>query len=277
MRTCRPALVVAALVLGACARSGQAPFLDVATTTSVQNSGLLETLLPAYTAATVRVHAAGSGRALDMLGDEIVDLVISHAPAAEARALAAHPDWSYRKLAFNRFVIVGPADDPSQVRAAAGAADAFARIAKGPAPFVSRGDGSGTHEREQMLWSAAGTAPPAARLLISGRGMAITLRHAQERQAYTLSDEATFWPLGPQLDLAVVFENDPLLLNTYAVIHPAGIAAAGAFADWLTRGAGRQLIAGYRVADRVAFAVWPVDCPGDAPDVLPCGGAPTGR
>ena len=108
-------LALAALVaaLTACVEQPASRMLDVATTTSVQNSGLLEALLPHFADSTVRVHAAGSGRALEMLKDGVVDLVVSHAPDAEARYLADHPDWVYQKLAYNRFVLVGPAGDPA--------------------------------------------------------------------------------------------------------------------------------------------------------------------
>ena len=151
--------------MAGCSRSSErAPALDVATTTSVQNSGLLEALLPHFTDATVRVHAAGSGRSLEMLADGIVDLVISHAPETETRYLADHPGWLYRKLAFNRFVIVGPRADPAMIRQAGDALEAFRRIAGAPVTFVSRGDSSGTHERELMLWKAAGVTPLPERL-----------------------------------------------------------------------------------------------------------------
>src|SRR5687768_2882430 len=149
------ALVCLAAAIAACSTVERGT-LDLATTTSVQNSGLLEALLPHYGEATVRVHAAGSGRSLEMLADGVVDLVISHAPEAETRYLAEHRDWQYRKLAYNRFVVVGPSNDPANVRNATDALDAFRRIAGAPVTFVSRGDQSGTHEREQMLWKAAG-------------------------------------------------------------------------------------------------------------------------
>lgn len=263
--------ILAGLVAGCAQQSPQPPTLDVATTTSVQNSGLLEALLPRFEAATVRVHAAGSGRALEMLKDGIVDLVISHAPESEARYLAAHPDWSYQKLAFNRFVLVGPPADPAQVKETPGVLDAFRRLSQAPVDFVSRGDGSGTHEREQMLWKQAGAVPPAGRLLVSGQGMAITLRQADERRAYTLTDEATFWQLQKQLDLAVVSDGDAVLLNSYAVIHPRGVETAARFAEWLTRGEGRQRIADHRIEGRAGFQVWPEQCPGNTPDAIPCG------
>jgi tungstate transport system substrate-binding protein len=264
-------LLCAVLVVGACANQASLPrTLDIATTTSVQNSGLLEALLPHFTDADVRVHAAGSGRALEMLSDGIVDLVISHAPETEARYLTDHRDWSYQKLAFNRFVIVGPPADPAHVKDAGGVLDAFRRIAKAPVDFVSRGDGSGTHEREQTLWRLAGAAPAAGRVLVSGRSMAITLRQAHEKQAYTLSDEATFWQLQRQLDLVVVSEGDDLLLNTYAVIHPRDGQIAALFAEWLTRGDGRARIESHLIEGRVAFHVWPLSCPGNTPASQPC-------
>ena len=191
---------------GCSAASDRAPALDVATTTSVQNSGLLEELLPHFTDAIVRVHAAGSGRSLEMLADGIVDSG-DQPRAGDRGSLSRGPSaWLYRKLAFNRFVIVGPRADPAGIREAGDALEAFRRIAGAPVTFVSRGDSSGTHERELMLWKAAGVTPPPERLLVSGRSMAVALRHAQERQGYTLSDEATFWQLERQLDLVVLFD-----------------------------------------------------------------------
>jgi tungstate transport system substrate-binding protein len=260
--------ILAGLIVG-CAEQ-QPRTLDIATTTSVQNSGLLEALLPHFGAATVRVHAAGSGRALEMLKDRVVDLVISHAPEAEARYLAAHPRWTYRKLAFNRFVLVGPPTDPAGVKSTNDVLDALQRIAQSSVDFVSRGDGSGTHEREQMLWKQAGAGPSTGRLLVSGQSMAITLRQAHEKRAYTLTDEATFWQFQKQLDLAVVSEGDALLLNTYAVIYPRDIDAAARFAEWLTRGEGRRRIGDHRIEGRVAFQVWPEGCPDTRPEALPC-------
>ena len=257
-------------VLAACAtRVEPPPTLDVATTTSVQNSGLLEALLPHFSDATVHVHAAGSGR--DKFFDAVVmHTVISHAPDTETKYVAEHPDWRYQKLAFNRFIVVGPPDDPARVTEAKNALDAFRRIAATPVNFVSRGDSSGTHEREQKLWRLAGVVPAPGRLLTSGQGMANTLRQADEKQAYTLSDEATFWQLQRQVDLVAVFEGDDLLLNTYAVIHPRAAKAAATFADWLIRGEGRQRIERHLIEGRVAFHVWPEGCPGNVPTAMPC-------
>lgn len=262
--------VLAIVVLLAACTSARRPVIDIATTTSVQNSGLLDSLLPHFEQAHVRVHAAGSGRSLEMLADGIVDLVISHAPETEARYLATHGDWRYRKLASNWFIIVGPRDDPARVGEAIDAVDAFRRIAAAPVPFVSRGDQSGTHEREQAFWRASGVAPAPGRLIVSGRSMALALRHADEINGYTLSDDATFRQLQPQLDLVAFTIADGRLLNTYAAIHPRRDARAETFAEWLLNGDGRRRIAEFQIEGRAAFAIWPQSCPGLSPDAQPC-------
>lgn len=156
------------------------------------------------------------------------------------------------------------------MRAAKDVLNAFQRIARAPVTFISRGDGSGTHEREQALWTAARVTPPADRLLVSGRSMAVALRHAQERQGYTLSDEATFWQLEKQFDLVVLFAGDGRLLNTCAVVYPPGSRVAEAFADWLTRGEGRERIARHRIEGHVPFSVWPAGCSDEHPSARPC-------
>ena len=264
----RPVLAIV-VVLSACTSTAR-PTIDMATTTSVQNSGLLDYLLPHFESAQVRVHAAGSGRSLEMLADGVVDLVISHAPEAESRYLATHADWRYRKLASNWFIIVGPRDDPARVRDAADAVDAFRRIANSAVPFISRGDQSGTHEREQTLWHSAGVVPAPTRLIVSGRGMAQALRHADEANGYTLADDATFRQLQPQVDLIAFTIADGQLLNTYAVIHPEGDARAEMFAEWLVTGDGRQRLSEYRIDGQMAFTVWPNTCAAHTPDARPC-------
>ena len=199
------------------------------------------------------MHAAGSGRALQMLGEGLAQFVISHAPDTEARAMQEHPEWVRRPLAQNWFVIVGPPADPAQVRGAADAADAFERIAAANVSFVSRGDQSGTHERENTLWDLAAVRPPPERFVTSGRGMAMALRHADELQGYTLTDEATFLQLAPELELDVLYRGDPRLLNAYSVIYPRADMAAAQFGEWLVAGAGRELIGRYTIAGKQVF------------------------
>lgn len=255
--------------LGCTARE---PPLEIATTTSVVNSGLLDFVLPGFDGPQPRVHAAGSGRSIAMLADRAVDLAITHAPRAEARALASHPGWSYQKLAYNNFVILGPASDPAGVRETRSAIDAFKRIADHDAPFVSRGDESGTHERELALWRAAGVDITRERIAIGGGSMATTLRQAGEQAAYTLADESTWWQLESGLQLQVLLADDPELLNTYAVIYDRASAPAAAMAGWLIAGDGRRRISEYRVGGRLAFTVWPPGCPGTTPAASPrCG------
>ena len=258
------------LLLAVAAACGAQPpeTLVIATTTSVQNSGLLDVLLPAYREATIRVHATGSGRALQMLADGAAAFAISHAPLMELQFLAEHHGWQYQKIAYNQFVIVGPAADPAGIRAAPDAVTAFRQIAASRSFFVSRGDQSGTHEREQTFWQAANIVP-GEWLLISGRGMAQALRHADEKQGYTLSDQATFWQLESDISLITLFDKDPRLINTYAMVYRNSDPQSASFARWLN-GAGRQIIEGFLVRGRRAFATWPPDCPSNTPEATPC-------
>ncbi len=248
--------------------------LTLATTTSVANSGLLEVLLPAYerqSQLVLRTHMVGSGRALAMLAGGQADVAITHAPAAEALAIQNHRSWIYAKLMFNDFVLIGPASDPAGVRGSPGAAEAMARIARSRSRFISRGDQSGTHEREQALWRAGGAAPEGDRLVVAGASMGVTLRIAAETGSYTLTDRATYLQHAPPL-LAIVYERDSALLNTYAVVFdpggPLGLPAKS-FADWLTVGGGRDVIETYRVRGIRAFEVWPSGQPRDRPGNLP--------
>ena len=267
----------AAVVLGAVLGGCHAPAreLTLATTTSVGNSGLLEVLLPAYehhSQVAVRTHMVGSGRALAMLGDGQADVAITHAPAAEALALQHHRGWIYTKMMFNDFVVIGPAPDPAGVRGSPTPAEAMARIARSRSRFISRGDQSGTHEREQALWKAAGAAPEGDRLVVAGASMGVTLRIAAETASYTLTDRATYLQQKPPL-LEIVYENDPALLNTYAVVFDPGGplgSRAKSFAEWLTTGRGRNVIEAYTVGPGIhAFEAWPLDQPRDRPGNLP--------
>ena len=270
------AIVVLSLtiVLSACSTDTGPSTLTIATTTSVEQSGLLGVLAAAYQSESgvdFCVHATGSGRALQMLATGEAALAISHAPNAEAAALRDHSDWAYRKFAFNEFMVVGPPTDPARVRESANAVDAFRRIAQSSVRFVSRGDQSGTHEREERLWTLAGQRPGTEHLIVSGRGMAQALRHADEGEAYTLSDEATFHRLRQQLELAPHHRGDALLVNTYAVLYRPNDALAADFARWLTVGAGRSLIGSFTVDGRREYSVWPEGCYGSTPIDEPCG------
>ena len=247
-------LVLAAfpLCVGAYGCSSSAS-IRVATTTSVENSGLLAAILPAFERdhqVRIDVLPVGSGRALSLLKRGDVDAGLTHDPKAEAFALQAGIITSYRKIMFNDFIIVGPPGDPAAVAQASGIVDALHRIEATAALFVSRGDASGTYSREQELWALANRRPVQGRLLETGQGMAATLRVASERSAYTLTDRATFERVRSRLRLKSVSAGGPELLNTYAIFQRVGLtgadrAAATALTDWLAEGEGRQLIAGF--------------------------------
>jgi tungstate transport system substrate-binding protein len=264
-----------ALAFAGCAGRDQPKELVLSTTTSVGNSGLLDALIPAFRvehAVEVRPHLVGSGLALRMLEKGDADIVISHSPIAEAAALRSHPDWRYTKIMYNDFVLVGPPNDPAQVKGAVTAAAAMRRIAHSGAKFLSRGDKSGTHEREEALWSTAAARPISDRLIVAGAGMGATLRIASETGAYTLTDRASFAQMADALTLAIVCQGDPGLLNTYAVIMvPSESAATDAqtFVDWLSDGAGRKIIQEYRVHNAQAFFPWPANERRDDPHALP--------
>jgi tungstate transport system substrate-binding protein len=249
----------------------------MATTTSVENSGLLAEILPVFsrqTHITVDVLAVGSGQALNLLKRGEVAVGLTHDPAAEAAALAAGVITGYRKIMFNDFIIAGPPDDPAGIAAASDAVDAFTRIASTDVMFVSRGDASGTHSREQELWALAKRRPAPDRLLDVGQGMGGTLRVANEKSAYTLSDRATFEQFRSSLRLTSLYQGGSALLNTYAVFVRPGLAgadraAASALTEWLADGEGRQGIAGFVANGQTVFQVWPLGTPRGSPADLP--------
>ncbi len=251
--------------------------LRVATTTSVENSGLLAAILPEYERrARVRVEvlAVGSGQALNLLERGDVTVGLTHDPAAEASALAAGIITNYRKIMFNDFIIVGPPDDPAGVAHASDTADAFVRIATRGALFVSRGDASGTSSREQDLWRLAKQRPAGGHLLETGQGMGGTLRVAGERSAYTLTDRATFERFRSGLRLVSLYEGGPDLLNTYAIfVRTAATGAereaATALTDWFANAEGRQLVADFVANGHAVFRVWPAGTPRSQPTDVP--------
>lgn len=226
--------------------------LILATTTSTEDSGLLGHLLPTFEAKTgtmVKVIAVGSGQAMELGKRGEADVLLVHSPKAEEAFMAAGAGQDRRPVMHNDFVLVGPSSDPAGVKGEASASAAMAKIAAKSAAFVSRGDKSGTHSKELRLWEAAAVSPSGVWHIESGAGMGETLRIASEKQAYTLSDRATFLATS-NLELVVLGEGDPALLNPYHVISvvspKVNTAGAKAFADFLTGSEGRALIAGFR-------------------------------
>jgi tungstate transport system substrate-binding protein len=269
---------IAVVLFAAAAGCRPAPsVVRMATTTSVENSGLLAEVLPAFSRQshiTVEVLAVGSGQALNLLKRGEVAVGLTHDPAAEAAALAGGAIAGYRKIMFNDFIIVGPPGDPAGIARASDAVDAFARIASSDAMFVSRGDASGTYSREQELWALAKRRPAPHRLVDVGQGMGGTLRVANEKSAYTLSDRATFERFRSSMRLTLLYQGGSALLNTYAVFVRPGLAgteqaAALALTGWLADGEGRQLIAGFAANGRTVFQLWPPGAPRESPADLP--------
>jgi tungstate transport system substrate-binding protein len=239
------ALGLALLVLAACgspaAGSAAERSLILATTTSTQDSGLLDDLLPAFTEATgwaVRPVAVGSGQAIEMGRRGEADVLLVHSPAAEEEYVAEGTAGRRLLVMHNDFVLLGPDADPAGVRGVP-ADEAMRRIAAAGAVFVSRGDESGTHARERSLWEEAGVTPGAPWYQETGQGMGATLRIAAEKSGYTLADRGTY--LTQPGELALLVAGDPRLLNVYHVIEVTKRAGervqpdgAAAFADWIT-------------------------------------------
>jgi tungstate transport system substrate-binding protein len=216
-------LVVALLVLGLPAQAADDGIL-LATTTSVRDSGLLDQLLPAFTEKTgirVRVVAVGTGAALRMGREGNADLLLTHAPAAE-RELVHHGAVRVRtEFMENHFVVAGPEADPAGVAKADGAVEALKRIVAAAAPYVSRGDDSGTHKREMALYAEA-SLDPALRwkgYTRTGSGMGLSLQVAGDRQAYILSDIGTFLAFKERTGLVVHSRPEPALRNVYSVLQ----------------------------------------------------------
>jgi tungstate transport system substrate-binding protein len=236
-------LAILATLIG-CGSAGEpAKTITLATTTSVRDTGLLKVLVPAFerqTGIEVLVVAVGSGQALDMGRRGDADVLLTHAPDAEEKFMAEGHGSQRRLVMHNDFVLIGPKSDPADLAGGKSITAAFARIAKTDSPFVSRGDESGTHLKEKRIWAEAGIIPDVDWYIDAGSGMAYTLRMANEKTAYTLSDRGTYLAQRSSLDLAILSQGDRLLRNQYSVIvvnpakHPhVKVAAARRFADFL--------------------------------------------
>jgi tungstate transport system substrate-binding protein len=228
--------------------------LLLATTTSTRDAGLLDSLLPVFerqSGYSVKVIAVGSGQALQMGRRGDADVVLSHAPEAE-RALVDSGYFVHRRLVMhNDFLIVGPPADPAGLRGLNDATAAFRRLAERRGPFVSRGDQSGTHQRERILWHDAGITPPApgSWYVESGQGMGATLQLADEKRGYTLTDRATYLAWRDRVQLVPMVEGDPLMYNVYHVLElnpknapRINVQGGRAFADFLVSAETQRLI-----------------------------------
>lgn len=256
--------VLAAFTLVGEAHATEQKIIRLATTTSTENSGLLDYLLPEFkrdTGYSVHVIAVGTGKALRMGRDGDVDVVLVHARSAEERFVNEGHGIDRRDVMYNDFVIVGPATDPALIRQSRDAVDAFRRIAGGGHLFLSRGDDSGTHRKERQLWQAAEVAPGGSWYREAGQGMGKVLQISGELDAYTLTDRGTWLAMKDKLPLKLLFEDDEPLHNPYGIIpvnpkrHPhTDSAGARALADWITSTKGQRMIDDYRVKGERLFA-----------------------
>jgi tungstate transport system substrate-binding protein len=218
--------------------------LTLATTTSTQDSGLLDVLIPKFQEATgieVKVVAVGSGQALELGRRGDADILLTHAPAAEQTFMAEGWGQEQRPVMHNDFIVVGPESDPAKIKGQPSAAAAFREITHHKSGFVSRGDDSGTHQKERQIWESAGLEPHGEWYIRAGAGMAEALRLANEKQAYTLADRGTFLALQADFELEILLQGDAILKNHYSLIIPSAkkhphlnLEAAKKFADFLT-------------------------------------------
>ena len=240
-----PVTLLAALVIAmfpAHAAAQRSPVI-LSTTTSTQDSGLLDVLVPLFerqTGYTVKTIAVGTGQALALAARGEADVVLAHAPALEKKYVAEGKMLDRRLVMYNDFVIIGPPEDPAKIKGAKKAADAMKAIAASGSRFVSRGDNSGTHLLEKSLWRLAGVEPQGAWYIEAGQGMGATLGIADDRKAYTLTDRGTFLVFQKRVRLPILLEGDKPLLNIYSVMKvdpgngPRVNAAGGAaFADFM--------------------------------------------
>jgi len=231
------------LVAGAPAASAQSKVVILSTTTSTQDSGLLDVLVPMFertSGYSVKTVSVGTGQALALAARGEADVALVHAPSLEKQYVADGKMQNRRLVMYNDFVLIGPAADPAGIKGMPRAAEALRKIAGAQARFVSRGDKSGTHLLELALWKQAGIEPKGAWYIESGQGMGQTLSIANERSAYTLTDRATYLAFQQRVTLPILVEKDRPLLNVYSVmeVNPANgprVNAAGgkAFADFM--------------------------------------------
>jgi tungstate transport system substrate-binding protein len=259
MRRLSVAILVLALMLPAAvlAQAPGARTLILSTTTSTQDSGLLDVLVPLFekqTGYSVKTISVGTGQALALAARGEADVTLAHAPLLEKKYVTEGKMHSRRLVMYNDFLLIGPEADPAKVRGEKSVVAALKRISDAGARFVSRGDKSGTHTLELALWKAAGLTPAAPWYIESGQGMGATLGIANDRQGYALTDRATLLAFAKRVDLKPMVEGDKLLLNIYSVmeVNPANgpkVNAAGgkAFADFMLAAETQAVIKTFRV------------------------------
>ncbi len=255
--------MLVSMAMAVSAQSPANPRVKLATTTSTEQSGLLGAILPVFEKETgyrVDVIAVGTGASLKIGERGDCDVVLVHARSLEDAFMAAGFGAERRDVMYNDFVVLGPPADPAGVTGTSGAADAFARIARAEAPFVSRGDNSGTHVKEREVWKAAGLSPAGAWYKEAGQGMSQVITMSEQVGAYTLADRGTWLAMKERSGLRILAQGDKVLFNPYGIItvNPAkwpstNAAGAKALMEWMTGPRGRGLIASYKIGGEQCF------------------------
>ena len=237
--------------------------LRMATTTSTENSGLLAVLNPVFEEKyqiKLDVIAVGTGKALKLGENGDVDLILVHAPAAEKKFVDAGFGIDRKAVMHNDFVLIGPKADPADVKNSCSLNEAMIKIAGSEATFISRGDDSGTHKKEKVIWKSADLDPTGNWYLAVGQGMGAVLKIANDKQAYTLTDRGTWMAFQDKLDLVVVSEGDPILFNPYHVIaiNPdqhshAKYKLATDYINFITSEDGQKIIQDFKVKGEQLF------------------------
>ena len=237
--------------------------IKMATTTSTDNSGLLDVLIPPFEKkfdVKVDIIAVGTGKALKLGENGDVDIVFVHARAAEEKFVKDGYGVNRRDVMYNDFIIIGPKNDPAGVKGMKDVAMALKKIAGKRASFISRGDESGTHQKEKSLWEVAKITPEGDWYLETGQGMGATLQIADEKQAYTITDRGTYLAYKGKIDLPILVEGDKRLFNPYGIIavNPAKHAHvnyiyAMAFIGWVTSVQGQKIIAEHKLFGKALF------------------------
>lgn len=238
--------------------------IKLATTTSTENSGLLDSLLPVFEAKTgykVEVIAVGTGKALELGKNGDVDVVLVHARPSEDEYMAAGYGSVRKDVMYNDFIVIGPAEDPAKIKGLT-AKEAFTLIANSESTFISRGDESGTHKKEKIIWAEAGITPSGKWYKEAGQGMGAVLIMAYEEKGYTMTDRGTYiaYTADGKIDLPILVEGDDILFNPYGImdvnpeLHP-GVNHEGAMAliNWITSKKGQKLIGDYKLNGQILF------------------------
>jgi tungstate transport system substrate-binding protein len=263
MQTLRELLLIIILMAGflgaALSHSAETKSRSVilSTTTSTQDSGLLDVLVPVFekkSGYSVKTISVGTGQSLALAAKGDADVALVHAPSLEKKYVAEGKLKNRRLVMYNDFVIIGPKDDPAKIGSVKSAVAAMKAIELAKAPFVSRGDNSGTHNLEKSLWKLAGIQPRGSWYIESGQGMGATLGIAQERSAYTLTDRGTYLALQKRVTLPILVAGDLTLLNIYSVmeVNPGNVprvneAGGKAFADFMVSSEAQNLIKSFGI------------------------------